>query len=231
MIAGLRQASVYRSEANRPLLDLMPQEVRNVLDVGCGTGENARVLREGARRIVGITVSPEEAAEAGRWCTRVLVADVERDAIELAPESFDLLLLSHVVEHLARPAATLTRLARYLAPGGWAAIAVPNMAFWRVRLRLLRGDWRRDEGGWFDRTHMQFWSYDTAPDLLSGTPLSLERREGGSFAVPLWPLRRLAPGLSRCLDGAIGERLPRIFAGQVLLLARKAVDGRKPAAS
>jgi hypothetical protein len=131
-----------------------------------------------------------------------------------------------VVEHLARPAATLTRLARYLVPGGWAAIAVPNMAFWRVRLRLLRGDWRRDEGGWFDRTHLQFWSYDTAPEVLSGTPLTLERREGGSFAVPLWPLRRLAPSLARRLDRAIGERFPRVFAGQVLLLARKDLNGR-----
>jgi hypothetical protein len=73
---------------------------------------------------------------------------------------------------------------------------------------------------------LQFWSYDTAPELLSGTPLTLERREGASFAVPLWPLRRLAPSLSRRLDGAIGERFPQAFAGQVLLLARKGADGR-----
>lgn len=226
MTSSSRYCSVYRSKANRPLLDVLPQGVRTVLDVGCQADGSARALQNAARCVVGITVSREEAAEAGRWCAQVLVADIERDAIELEPESFDLLLLSHVVEYLARPTATLTRLVEYLVPGAWAAVAVPNMAFWRVRLRFLRRNWRRDEDGWFDRTHLQLWSYDIAPEVVSGTPLTLERREGGSFALPLWPLRRLAPSLSRRLDGAIGQRFPQAFAGQVLLLARKLVGDR-----
>ena len=219
-------SAVYRAEANRPLLDLLPGGARTILDVGCGTGENARALREIAQHVVGITMSAAEAHEARQWCTRVLVADVERDAMDLQPKSFDVLLLSHVLEHLTRPTETLAKLAEYLVPGGWAAIAVPNMAFWRVRVRLLRGDWRREAGGWLDRTHLQFWSFDTAPELLSGTPLALERREGASFAVPMWPLRRLAPVLSRRLDLIVGQMAPRLFAGQVLLLARKGGDGR-----
>ena len=226
MTVSLCHSTVYRSEANRPLLDLLPDGARAVLDVGCGAGENARALQDVAQRVVGITISAAEAQEARRWCTRVLVPNVELDAIDLQPESFHLLLLSHVLGHLARPSETLAKLAQYLVPGGWVAIAVPNMAFWRVRVHLLRGDWRREAGGWLDRTHLQSWSFDTAPELLAGTPLTLQHREGGSFAVPLWPLRRLAPTLSRRLDLTIGRRSPRLSAGQVLLLARKVGDGR-----
>ncbi len=154
------QSSGYRSEANRSLPEVLRERVRTALDVGCVADRNTRALHEAMQRVAGNTVSRAEAA------------DVERDAIELKPESFDLLLLWQVVEHLAGPTATLTRLARYLVPGGWAAIPLRNMAFWRVRLRLLRRDWRRDEAGG-DHTHLQFWSSDTAPELLSGTPLTL----------------------------------------------------------
>jgi hypothetical protein len=125
-----------------------------------------------------------------------------------------------VLEHLARPSRTLGRLGELLRPGGYALIAIPNMAFWRPRLRILLGDWSREETGFFDRTHLQFWSHRTASGIFEGTPFSVVRIDA-EYAVPLWPLRRLVPGLSRSLDDTIGPLAPNLFGAQVLMLAQK----------
>jgi SAM-dependent methyltransferase len=212
--------SPYQNEGNRPLLRLLPAGVRRVLDVGCGAGSNARLLQAQGVSVTALTQSPEEAQLAAPFCVRTIVADLEKDPLPAAEPLFDLLLCSHVLEHLARPSGTLRRLSDLLRPGGFALVAIPNMAFWRPRLQTLRGDWTREDTGFFDRTHLQFWTYRTAPDLFAGTPLSIVRLEA-EYAVPLWPLRRVAPGLSRKLDGRIGVLAPNLFGAQVLMLAQK----------
>ncbi len=223
-------SQVYSNEGNRPLIDLVPADAKVVLDVGCGGGDNARVLRDRGCRVVGITVSNKESVVAGRWCERVLVADVEMDELDLEPGSFDAIVLSHVLEHMARPSEALARLAKYLRAGGIAAVAVPNMAFWRVRWRLAKGDWRREDAGWMDRTHLQFWSFRTAHEVFNGTPFSLEQRVGGSPAIPLWPARAIVPGLCQQVDSFFGSRCPQMFAMQVLLTARTPGPSPSPAA-
>ena len=44
---------------------------------------------------------------------------------EIASESFDVLICSHVLEHVADDHAAMTELARVLVPGGWGIIMVP----------------------------------------------------------------------------------------------------------
>jgi SAM-dependent methyltransferase len=211
--------SVYDGIENRALLRLVPQEARRVIDLGCGAGSNARALSEAGHEVYGVTASSREAELARRYCRRVVVCDVECTLPEFGTRA-ELLLCSHVLEHLREPAAVLTRLSDLLEPAGLCAIAVPNMAHWRLRARFLAGDWTRDGAGALDRTHLQFWSYDSAPSLLQSTPFELLRHEG-EFSVPLWPLRRLAPGLAGTLDLHLGPRRPNLFAGQTLMLLRK----------
>src|SRR5437762_14128154 len=90
---------VYQNQGNPALLALLPKDARRVLDVGCGAGDNARILRERRCQVVGLTLSEAEAAVARAFCDTVLVGNVETDHLELAPGSFDVLLLSHVLEH------------------------------------------------------------------------------------------------------------------------------------
>src|SRR5262245_30713666 len=145
----------YQNEGNRPLLGLLPANVMRVLDVGCGAGSNARILQAQGIEVTAITLSNEEARLAAPFCVRTLVVDVENDPLPVTEQRFDLILCSHVLEHLARPSRTLRRLSELVRPGGYALVAVPNMASWRPRLRMLRGDLSGDDGGFFDRTHLQ----------------------------------------------------------------------------
>lgn len=96
------------------------------LDLGAGSGEFSFLAgRMGARVI---PVEPNE-GYAG-YCRRVLDLDVQVKTLEecdFAPGSFDLIRLSHVLEHMRDPRAALERLRGWLRPGGVLYIEVPDI--------------------------------------------------------------------------------------------------------
>ena len=105
-----------------------PFEPRRVLDFGCGVGRVLLAIAEGAERAVGVDVSPEMLAEAGRNAARAGLPNVELvssdDALAAVTGEFDFVHSFIVFQHIPprrgeRIAAGL--LAR-LAPGGVAAL-------------------------------------------------------------------------------------------------------------
>jgi 2-polyprenyl-3-methyl-5-hydroxy-6-metoxy-1,4-benzoquinol methylase len=216
---------VYRNSGNAPLLSLLEGHVGRVLDVGCGAGDNARLLASRFPRceVTGITYSAAEAAAARAAMTTCWVADIEADLPQqLRADRFDVLIFSHVLEHMRDPAATLNKFVQLLRAGGVAVIAVPNVLSWATRWRFVRGDFEYASDGVLDDTHLRFFTYLTAERYLVGRCpglTMLSKTVTGS--VPLWLLRRyLFPrGLSRRID-RLGCRLwPNLFGDQILLKA------------
>lgn len=224
-----RIAAPYVNAGNPLVLSMVPAGVRRVLDVGCGGGDNARHLRAAhpGIEVVGLTHSVEEAEIAAAYMDAVHVIDLERGLTDVEMGSwgtpFDLLLCSHVLEHLIDPVAVLRRCLTRLAPGGHVLIAVPNVLEWRTRMQFLRGHFVYADHGILDRTHMRFFSYFTAAEELvasvEGLTL-LDRRGRGS--APLGPLRRIgaARGLCAALDRAGVARWPNFCARETVMLAR-----------
>jgi 2-polyprenyl-3-methyl-5-hydroxy-6-metoxy-1,4-benzoquinol methylase len=207
---------------------MVPEGVRRVLDVGCGGGDNARRLRaHPGIEVVGLTHSAEEADIAAPHMDAVHVIDLERGLTDLAMAKwgapFDLLLFSHVLEHLVDPVMVLRRCLTQLIPGGHVLIAVPNVLEWRTRMQFMRGRFVYADHGIMDRTHMRFFTYETAATELIA-PINrlelLERRGRGS--MPLWPLRRLdvARGLCATVDQVGISYWPNFCARETVMLAR-----------
>ncbi len=141
----------------------LPADAR-VLDLGCGTGANLRLLKENTTwRVTGLDYS----GHALSYCAaKGLPPGVQSDACRLpfADASFDLLLLTDILEHVDDHLA-LAEVRRVLKPGGLALVAVPAfMSLWglqddvshhlrRYRLgqlkRLLRGAGLRPKGGFY----------------------------------------------------------------------------------
>ncbi len=224
-------AAPYVNSGNDLVLSLVPADARHILDIGCGGGDNARRLKETRPgiRIVGITHSAEEAELAAPFMAGVHVLDIERDLATDLGGPFDLLMLSHVLEHTRDPVAVLRRFLPLLAEGGHVLIAVPNTLEWRTRMRFLGGKFQYADHGILDRTHLRFFTYETAARELVEpvSELTLIARQGRG-ALPFGRLRRrlLPAGLRNVLDEAAVRRLPNVFAGEVALLARYAGLGK-----
>jgi SAM-dependent methyltransferase len=218
---------IYSNQGNTALIDLLDNNYHRVLDVGCGAGDNAALVRSRNSDcdIVGITRSVSEAALAQRYMSKCWVTDVEDELPpELASQSFDVLIFSHVLEHLRDPAMVLARFSRLLCRRGQVLVAVPNVVSWPMRLRFLFGDFQYRETGVLDDTHLRFFSYFTADRYLLSQCSDLELIDKVAPGnVPLWQLRRhvLPRPWIESLDRWGSDRWPNLFGRQVLMRAVK----------
>lgn len=218
---------VYSNKGNPPLIDLLGKGCNRLLDIGCGAGDNAGLIKFSHPEcdVFGITHSAVEAELAQRHMTRCWVLDIEDNLPDdLAHQSFDVLIFSHVLEHLRDPAVVLARFSRLLRSGGQVLIAVPNVLSWRMRLQFLRGNFEYESAGELDDTHLRFFTYFTADQyLLSKSPDLKVTCKTASGSVPLWWLRRyvLPRRWSEYIDQWGCRHWPNLFSGQVLIRAVK----------
>lgn len=218
---------VYSNKGNIPLIDLLDKGFNRILDVGCGAGDNAAMIqcRFPECDVFGITYSAVEADIAKNQMKQCWVFDIESELpADLEHQSFDVLIFSHVLEHLRDPAVVLSRFARLLRSGGTVLIAVPNILSWRMRIQFLRGNFEYESAGELDDTHLRFFTYFTADQyLLSKSPDLEVTCKATSGSVPLWWLRRYIIPQRWCeyIDQLSCRYWPNLFGGQVLIKAVK----------
>lgn len=135
------------------------------LDIGCSTGWLLDLFAEAGYRTYGVERSPSaiEAQAAGH---RVHAVDIET-GVDL-PERFDVVTMTHLLEHLRDPCAALGWARRQLRPGGLAIVEVPN---WDDVARPLWGSaYRPLELG----DHLSFFSRDTLADVARRSGFSVQ---------------------------------------------------------
>jgi SAM-dependent methyltransferase len=98
----------------------------DLLEVGCSSGYQLLAYQSAGEFVVtGVDVD----GEAVRHARGVLGLTARQGRLEdcaFLPESFDLVVLFNVLEHLLFPNAVLKEISRVLRPGGFLAIKVPN---------------------------------------------------------------------------------------------------------
>jgi len=218
---------VYSNQGNAPLVDLIGKDCKRLLDVGCGAGDNALLIKSKHPEcsVFGITYSVAEAELANKNMARCWVLDIEGELPDdLTAQSFDVLLFSHVLEHLRDPADVLSRFVRLLPSGGIVLIAVPNILSWRMRLQFLWGNFEYQPSGELDDTHLRFFTYFTADKALLSGSLDLQvTYKLATGSMPLWWLRRyvIPRRWAQSIDQWGCHHWPNLFGIQVLIQAIK----------
>lgn len=98
---------------------------KKVLDIGCAAGGSLALLRKKGALVTGIEIS-KDACRAAFKRFRLEVINKSLENIQLSDESFDVVMMFDVLEHLQRPGKALEHITDSLQMGGHLALTVPN---------------------------------------------------------------------------------------------------------
>ena len=96
------------------------------LDVGCGSGSALAALQARGWHVRGIDFDSAAVAVAKLQGFDVSVGSLAEHHFQ--DNTFDALLMSHVIEHVPDPIADLSECRRVLKPGGYLIVITPNAA-------------------------------------------------------------------------------------------------------
>lgn len=162
---------------NHDLLPLIPPDARGVVEVGCNNGALARVYKaiNPACNYTGIEVDAENAERARRYCDTVLHLDIESvdESFYAQYANSNVWIFGDVLEHLRYPWEVLARIRRSMPADGCVIVCLPNAQHWSVQAKLSVGDFRYENGGLMDRTHLRFFTRATMLEMFAGAGLKI----------------------------------------------------------
>ncbi len=121
---------VWRSGQDRRL-DLIRRyaqlEGARILDIGCGLGVYVRKFREFSDQVYGVDIDAKRLREGARTTRGLMLAVAEH--LPFRDDTFDLVVLNEVIEHVRDDAATVREAMRLARPGGHVAVYAPNRLY------------------------------------------------------------------------------------------------------
>ncbi len=150
----------YYQQNRLEMLEFVPKESQKILDIGCGEGNFAAILKESTNaQIWGIEKNENAASLAKEKLDKVLVGDIVEIVKDLEKNSFDCIVLNDILEHLAYPNNLLKNLKAILSKDGVIVFSVPNVRYLlNLKRLLINKDWRYEDEGVLDRTHLRFFT-------------------------------------------------------------------------
>lgn len=182
-----------------------------LLDAGCGAGPSLPFLQSEGFRLTASDFIFFPLIEAQKRAPGVPLLNCNlNDGLPFANASFDVILASEVIEHLAKAELFLKEAHRVLAPGGVLLLTTPNL--WDVR-RLWAALTRATWSGYRDPTHI---------NLMQPRRLSRLVKEAG-FSTVRWKTG-VKPAYSRSvrkLNFRLEVPYPPLIGNGIMLTASK----------
>jgi SAM-dependent methyltransferase len=130
-----------------------------LLEVGCGDGDFLVSAEAADWDVTGVEYSSVACAKVQHRLKNGKVLCGELPAMQLAPEQFDLCVISDVIGHIRSPLDFLREIHRLLKPGGALFIATPSIDSWSAR--FMRQKWME-----FKAEHLTYFGSQTLQTTL-----------------------------------------------------------------
>ncbi|MCW8983848.1 MAG: class I SAM-dependent methyltransferase [Thermoanaerobaculales bacterium] len=146
------------------VVDLLPEKISSLLDVGCGSGAFGRVVREKwGCRVVGVELNSAAAASARLVLDEVIEGDINDINIE---DRFDVITVNDVLEHVEDPEGLLKNLRGLVTPDGQLVVSIPNVGHWSIVEDLLAGHWDYLPAGLLCIDHLRFFTRRSVTSMM-----------------------------------------------------------------
>lgn len=176
--------AILKDEAH-PIFHIVDyvKDGQTILDIGAGSGVLARAVLKSKKNISIDGIEPNRYAAniAANFYRTMLCGYAQDFYTEISKKKYDIIILADVVEHISDPLEMLKELLEYTDSSTKFFISIPNVAFGGLRLALLNGNFNYTDSGLLERTHLRFFTRNTADrmfeklELLTEQLLSLER--------------------------------------------------------
>lgn len=219
---------MFRSRIHRDMrhLPALPADGGRLLDVGFGDGTFLITARSMGWDVVGVDADPEVIKNA-----RVLGLTAYQGGVEVLTgmdDSFDVITMSHVIEHLADPMAAIRRSYALLKSGGQIWLETPNIDS-LGHLRFGR-DWRGLEAP----RHLVLFSsaslkrallhagFVRVKDVSQGKPFGFMYYQSDRIRRGLSPYGRSCKGIVNRLEIALANAFELLFCSRREFVSLKA---------
>jgi 2-polyprenyl-3-methyl-5-hydroxy-6-metoxy-1,4-benzoquinol methylase len=153
---------------------------KTVLDIGCNDGYIGK-HSDSSNTFYGLDYLQESVDKAKEVYKDAILYDLNNLKELSWNKKFDTLIFADVLEHVLYPDQVLYFFVNnYLKKGGKVIISLPNIANWQIRFNLLFGKFDYKETGIMDKTHLHFYTFKTAKELVKNQNLSIKNIYGGA---------------------------------------------------
>lgn len=163
---------------NADLLNLIPVASKNLIEVGCSSGALAREFK----KLVpdadyrGVEIDADFAELARRHCNIVTVLNIESADEKFWSDNGDrnCWIFGDTLEHLQNPWRILKKINEVAPIDGVVVACIPNAQHWSLQVKLSIGDFRYENSGLMDRTHLRWFTRQTIVELFDQAGFSIE---------------------------------------------------------
>ncbi len=169
----------YFSHHRPEIQALVPINVKSLLDVGCGTGNFSRAIKDKTGcEVWGIEPVAMEAVEAKKVLDEVKIGFFE-DVIDSIDKQFEVICFNDVLEHMPDPHQTLKMCIRVLGPGGIIIASMPNILHYQEFFDILiKKDFKYTDAGIMDRTHLRWFTRKSMIRMFEDCGFDVKKVQG-----------------------------------------------------
>ncbi|WP_299608029.1 class I SAM-dependent methyltransferase [uncultured Aquimarina sp.] len=192
----------YFNNTRHEMLDFLPKNTKTLLDVGCGEGAFASMIKEKFQTETwGIELMKEEGEKAKKLLDKVFIGDVEGFIDELPDDYFDTIYFNDVLEHLVDPYVVLEKMKSKLSKDGVIISSIPNMRYHSALKNLvLNKNWEYEDHGIMDKTHLRFFTGKSIANMYTRLGYKIITHKGINKTKSIKPYFYNLPFLFTAMD-------------------------------
>jgi len=192
----------YYNNDRQEMLNFLPKDAKKILDVGCGDGAFASIVKKiNNAEVWGIEYMDDEAIKANFFLDKVFSGPCEDFIDDLPDNYFDVIYFNDVLEHLVDPYMILEKIKTKLSKNGIVISSIPNIRYHNVLIPLLfQKKFEYESFGVMDKTHMRFFTKKSIRNMYENLGYEVLSHHGINGSRSIRPILYNIPLLFTAMD-------------------------------